>query len=246
MADYFAKSLANYPEAISYLKERGVNQEMMDSGAVGFCPPYANHRFPLIRGRVVVPVRDVHGRIVAFAGRKFEPLEAVTLRAMWESFGHEPAKAQKRIDQWQRGKWINEPYPKGKHLFNLDRAKHAARERGFMVLVEGYMDALVLSANGLENTVASCGVALTEWHASLLARFCDHVVPMMDGDSAGENSREKIVSCLNDASLTEHWLKLPDGLDPDQLVLKTPDAGKRLRIGIERIIEGGMREVTLS
>ena len=243
LALQFNKNLRAYPDAISYLANRGVSSRLIENGKLGFCPPFFEYRFPLLRGRIIVPIRDAHGRVVAFAGRKYEPMETITLKALWDTFDYKPSLAEKKVKQWQDGKWINESFPKGRHLFNMDTAKKAARERNYVVVVEGYLDALISSDRHLENTVATCGVALSEYHLAIIARYCDNIVLIMDPDEAGLKAVEKMRPMIEEAGLRCFTITLPDGLDPDEFVLKF--GGKQLRRAIEGMIAEGISHRTI-
>lgn len=224
------KNLLIYPEAIQYLEDRGISKSMVESHGVGFCPPYFSHYSdgklllsPLMKGRITVPVRNVHGSIVAFAGRQFEPMISSVERAFWAMYPNSPADAQARIDKWKRGKWINESFAKKFHLFHLNVAKQWAREMGFIVLVEGYFDSLMLEASQLPNNSALCGTRLTAWHAAMIARYCRTAIMLLDGDAAGENALEHIKPCLDEAGITFKYIVLPPGYDPDTFIIRYGD-----------------------
>src|SRR5579862_1281629 len=103
-------------------------------------------------------------------------------------YKNNPGNAQSKIDQWNRGKWINESFLKKFHLYNINIAKHFAREMNYIILVEGYFDALILSEYKLPNTVALCGTYLSEWHTATISRYCRHVVTIFDPDEAGKKA----------------------------------------------------------
>lgn len=175
--------------------------------------------FPLLRGRIIVPINDCNGNLIAFAGRQFKPFEEMTVQSFWDSFGNEPAKAQDRVSKWRKGKWLNEPYQKSKHLFNLDKAKKSIRLSNLVYIVEGYFDALILSCYGIENVVATCGTALSEHHLALLYRYCDRVVLMLDGDNAGILASEKMLEKIENNEMIGYRLVLPENFDPDEFLL---------------------------
>ena len=244
VAALFSRNLLQNTQALEYLKERGLPLDLVKQGLIGFCPPYYGHWFDLIRGRITVPIRDVHGRIVAFAGRQFEPMEAITERAFWESYGRDPDKAHKRFEKWKRGKWLNESgFSKSRHLYFLDRAKDAARERNYIVLVEGYFDTLVLAQNDVTNTAAVCGLALTEYHVATIKRYCDHVVFILDPDEAGLRSLSKMREIAEAGRLKHHSVFLPNKLDPDEFVLKY--GAKALKASIEKMILNDTKELVV-
>jgi len=244
VAGLFSRNLLQNSAALDYLKERGLSEELVKQGLIGFCPPYYDHWFDLIRGRITVPIRDVHGEIVAFAGRQFEPMKEMTERAFWDSYGRDPAKAHKRFEKWLRGKWLNEVgFSKSRHLYNLNDAKSYARERNYLILVEGYFDVLVARVNGLENTAGVCGLALTDYHVSTIKRYCDHVVFLLDPDDAGQRALEKMRVAADAGDLKHHAVYLPDKFDPDEFILK--HGGQVLRKGIENIIAKDKKELRI-
>lgn len=124
------------------------------------------HTWPL-----VMPIRDASGKAVALAGRCLLPEE----------------------ERKERGipKYMNTVYFKTHHLFGLHRAKRAILESGTAHVVEGYFDVMLAHQEGLLNTVACCGVALSRRHISLLARYAKKVVLLFDNDKEGQKSAEK-------------------------------------------------------
>jgi len=243
ISQQFSRELLSNEKALEYVNERGIKKELIEQGRMGFCPPYSRHWFPLLKGRIIVPIRDVHGTIIAFAGRKYEAMQELTHNALWDAFGHEPAQAKDKIDKWNKGKWINEPYPKQRHLFNLYEGKEIIRKRNYINLVEGYLDALVLSSKNMGNTAAICGTALSQYHVALIKRYCDHVVLMLDADDAGEQAVIRSKPIIEEADLKLHVVYLPKGYDPDEFVLKY--GSKQLRLGIEQMIVDNTEELKI-
>lgn len=244
IAHLFSGYLLTNEPAIKHLESRGISRKMIEDEDVGFCPPFLNYWFPLMLGRIIVTIKDVHGNIVAFAGRQYEPSAEAAKKALRQMYEDKPADAEKRILMWERGKWLNEPFPKTKHLFNLNTAKDFARKRGYIIIVEGYFDALVLASMGLENTVAVCGTALTDRHIALISRYCKNVVLLLDGDKAGTKAATSMIPKLKEAELIPHSIHLPDGYDPDEFVLKV--GGKRFRRVIENLISEGNQELKIN
>jgi len=236
VAALFSRNLLQNRAALDYLAERGLTENLVKDGLIGFCPPYYDHWFDLIRGRITVPIRDVHGKIVAFAGRQFEPMKDITERAFWDSYGRDPAKKKKRFEKWLRGKC--------RHLYHLNDAKPYMRQRNYVVLVEGYFDVLVLRQNGLQNTAAVCGLSLTDQHVAILKRYCDHVVFLLDPDEAGERALDKMKATAEAGELTWHSVLLPNKLDPDEFVLKY--GCDKLRRGIENMIAADKKELRIT
>jgi DNA primase len=155
------------------------------------------------RGRVIFPVRDIAGRLLAFGGRLIDG---------------------------EGAKYINSPegvlYSKRKNLYLLHRAKEAARASGRLILVEGYMDAIRLHLGGFEETAASLGTALTEEQALLIRRLADRCCICYDSDLAGQEAAMRGMYVLQKAGLDVRVVDLPRGKDPDDL-LSLPD-GKEL------------------
>lgn len=151
--------------------------------------------YDFFRNRLIFPIRDVSGNVVAFGGR---------------DLGDSPAK------------YINSPetpvYKKARVLYGLYEARDAMRREKYAILVEGYFDLIRCFDGGVENVVASCGTALTEQQAALIRRYVPEVVVVYDGDSAGIKAALKGTSILTAAGLRVRALALPDGKDPDDFV----------------------------
>lgn len=211
----FVRNLNENNTAKKYFLSRGLSRSLVDKGLVGFCPVSTRYQFPLLRGRLIVPIRDVYGNTIALAGRQIPDLKDKLIESLWESFGNEPAKCQDRITKWERGKWINEPYQKTKNLFFLDHSKSFAREKNYLILVEGYFDVLSLYDNGVKNVAALCGTSISEHQIALASRFCDNIVIMMDSDDPGKIAASKIVNKIQQMGLNHYKVFLPHGMDPD-------------------------------
>jgi len=243
-------NLLNYPEAMDYLSKRGISQDEVKNSNLGFCPPYFSHYVgknmvlsPLMKGRITVPIKDAYGNIIAFAGRKFEQLEQSVELAFWQLYNNSPSEAQFRIDQWKRGKWINESFPKKFHLFNLDIAKSEMRKKEFAFIVEGYFDSLTMNSFDLSNNVALCGTRLTDWHATKLSRYCSTVFALLDGDDAGKKALVHIKETLKDVNINLKVISLPDGYDPDTFLLKF--GSKIINKAVSRMFEKDLEEINL-
>ena len=151
--------------------------------------------YDLFRNRLMFPIKDVAGNIVAFGGR---------------DLGDSPAK------------YINSPendvYKKSRVLYGLHEARDALRLGKRAILVEGYFDVLRLFEAGLETAVAPCGTSLTAEQAALIRRYVPEVLVVFDGDAAGIKAALRGVSVLVSAGLSVKALTLPDGQDPDDFV----------------------------
>ena len=158
--------------------------------------PVAYDRF---RHRVMFPIHDLSGRLVAFGGRA--------------------------LDADQPAKYLNSPetplFHKGNLLFNAHRARKAAHDTGHVIVVEGYMDVIALSAAGFKESVAPLGTALTEAQAALLWRLAPEPILCFDGDSAGRKAAFRAIDTVLPhlkPGVSLRFAFLPDGQDPDDLV----------------------------
>jgi len=155
------------------------------------------------RHRLMFPVTDAQGRIVAFSGRALPALE--------EDQDRDPP-----------AKYINSPegplYQKGKLLFGLWEGRVSIRRKGWAVLCEGNFDVVCLHRQGLDNAVAPLGTALTANQARLLRRFAERVVLLFDGDEAGRKAVRAAHPHLAEAGLPARVVALPEGHDPDSFL----------------------------
>ena len=143
---------------ISHLKGLGYSMSEMED--VSLANSFRGRSFDFFRHRVMVPIRDVQGRLIAFGGRA--------------------------LSNDQQQKYKNSRYDKGSVLFGLDHARKIARSRQRAIVVEGYLDALKMRMSGFPETVACQGTALTPEHLRSLRSATSEVVLLFDGDKAGQ------------------------------------------------------------
>ena len=147
------------------------------------------------RNRIMFPIANDQGRIIAFTGRTLA------------------------TDEKAGPKYLNSPetpvYSKSRVLFNLDRAREAIRKLDYAVLVEGQMDCISVYAAGFHNVIASSGTAFTELQARLLGRFSKNVVVNFDPDTAGARATERTLGLLVEEEFQIKVLALEQGFDPD-------------------------------
>ncbi|MGB8989184.1 MAG: DNA primase [Candidatus Sulfotelmatobacter sp.] len=147
------------------------------------------------RNRVIFPIANDAGKIIAFTGRTLA------------------------TDEKSGPKYLNSPetgiYSKGRVLFNLDQAKEAIRKLDYAILVEGQMDCISVYAAGFHNVIASSGTAFTEIQAKLLGRFSKNVVVNFDPDTAGAKATERTLGLLIEEEFQIKVLSLEQGFDPD-------------------------------
>lgn len=231
IAAYYSAQLRQSPEAIEYLKARGLSGETAKRFSIGYVPDGwdgLQKQFPheeaamvktgmLIQGgngkrpyqrfrnRIMFPIRDKRGRVIAFGGRV--------------------------LDQ-QEPKYLNSPetplFHKGQELYGLYEARKSGQDAGMIIVVEGYMDVVALAQHGIENSVATLGTAANQQHSEILFRTVSNIVFCFDGDRAGRAAAWRALTatlpCLQDGR-DAHFLFLPDGEDPDSVVKSGGAAG---------------------
>jgi DNA primase len=191
----------------SFLKSRGYRDE--DVAAVGLIKktekPGGDPYYDVFRGRIMFPIGDTSGRIVAFSGRII-------------------------IDDEKSPKYLNSPetmlYNKSKTLYGLDRAKMDIRKRDYSILVEGQMDLVMSHQAGFTNTVASSGTAFTEDRGAdsafgLLTRLSDNIVVAFDSDLAGQKAVKRIVPALS-LGMNVKIVDIKGGKDPADIIKSNP------------------------
>jgi DNA primase len=157
--------------------------------------PQSSAMYSKFRNRVMFPITNDVGKIIAFTGRTLA------------------------TDEKAGPKYLNSPetgiYSKGRVLFNLDHAKEAIRKLDYAILVEGQMDCISVYAAGFHNVIASSGTAFTEIQAKLLGRFSKNVVVNFDPDTAGAKATERTLGLLIEEEFQIKVLLLEQGFDPD-------------------------------
>jgi len=218
--DYYLLQLKQHPEAIDYLKQRGISGETAKDFAIGYAPPGWNNligeRGPLteagmliekdngqsydrFRHRIIFPIRDRRGRSIAFGGRV--------------------------IAAEDNPKYLNSPespvFHKGSEIYGLFELKKAVQHIDQIFITEGYMDVIALAEQGVKTAVATLGTAINNDQIEKLFRSCKNLVFCFDGDTAGRKaawrSLEQCLTSLKEGRLAR-FLFLPDGQDPDSYI----------------------------
>lgn len=223
---YLLKNTEHGKAAIEYLRGRGFNDKVIDQFQIGFAPDrwdtlvqfLTKREFDLnemekggllsrrhesddfldrFRGRIMFPIHDRNGRIIAFAGR---------------------------ILGDGQPKYLNSPesklFNKSRILYNLHQAKPSIRKLRQIVLFEGYGDVISAWEAGVQNGVATMGTSLTESHAALMKTMADEIVICYDGDRAGQAAAMKSIPLLEGVGLSVRISVLTEGLDPDEFIRK--------------------------
>lgn len=199
----------SWTDLVDYLRSKNyTDQELRDSGLVTVSQKNGN-LFDRFRDRLMFPIIDVRGNVIGFGGRIMNNSDK------------------------SAAKYLNSPetliFNKRKNLFALNLAKKS--KLGYLILVEGYMDAIALHQYGFDCAVASLGTALTEDGANLLSRYTEQVVLIYDGDEAGQNATQRAIPILEKAGLQVKVLKMRDAKDPDEYLKKF--GADRFRILLE-------------
>jgi DNA primase len=224
--EFFALSLTETGEGrrgLAYLEQRGVQEATRKLFKLGYAPNswdalsgYLKSKgaslaqiersglvslkeqggfYDRFRGRLMFPICDAQGRVVAFGGRILGEGEP---------------------------KYLNSPetalYTKGQHLFGLSYARDPIRQRGYAILVEGYLDFLIPYQAGVRHLVASLGTALTDNQVRLLGRYAKRIIVNFDPDAAGVNATKRSLELLLSQGFKVNVLTLPDNLDPDEFI----------------------------
>jgi DNA primase len=232
-AEFYRAQLKASPRAVDYLKHRGLTGAIAARFGLGFAPPgwrtlagvFARYDDPLLeeaglvrqkddgaepadgtdrgrydwfRERIMFPIRSLSGEIIGFGGRVLDD---------------------------SKPKYINSPetpvFSKGRELYGLFEARQALRDKGYALVVEGYMDVVALAQSGFANAVATLGTACTPDHVQKLFRFTDAVVFSFDGDAAGRRAAARALeAALPHATDLRNvrFLFLPPEHDPDSFV----------------------------
>lgn len=169
--------------------------------------PNQSNLYSRFRNRVMFPICNEQGKVIAFTGRTLA------------------------TDEKSGPKYLNSPetpiYFKGRVLFNLHKAKEAVRHLGYAILVEGNVDSITVYEAGFKNVIATSGTAFSEAQVRLLARFTKQVVVNFDPDTAGANATEKSITMLLEEGFNIKVLSLQSGFDPDLFIRRKGAAAYR-------------------
>ncbi|MDG5786561.1 DNA primase [Evansella sp. AB-P1] len=213
-------------EGREYLRKRGFTKEIIDKFQIGYAPnswdfltsflekrkfpvkemvscgllaerEFDNKAFDRYRDRIMFPIWDKQGNIIAFGGR---------------------------ILKDGQPKYLNSPesavFNKSEILYNFHQARPAMRKKREAVLFEGYVDVISAWRAGIENGVATLGTALTEGQIKMLSRNADQVILCYDSDTAGQNATLKNAQLLEEKEVSVRVARLPEGMDPDDFIQK--------------------------
>ena len=191
----FGYALSRWDGLLRAMKKRGYPEKLVETAGLIVPRQTGTGHYDRFRHRLMLPIWDVAGHVIGFGGRALEAQEV---------------------------KYLNSPetplYRKGTHLYGLNLATRAIRDRNMAIVVEGYFDALMLHAHGFEYAVATLGTALTTEQARLLGRYTSRVTLLFDPDAAGIGAARRNLEHLINVDLDWRVVVLPGGLDPDAFV----------------------------
>lgn len=199
-------ALNSWDSLFSFFRGKNVSPQILDKAGLVIPREKKEGYYDRFRGRIIFPIFNLTGKVVAFGGRTI--------------FDAEP-------------KYLNSPdtpvYSKGKLLYGLNFCKEAIREQEEVVLVEGYTDFVSLYRAGIRNIAASLGTSLTPDQVSLAARFASRIIVSYDADSAGRRAASRAVSLGFEKGIQIKILNLPPKMDPDSFInQRGPEAFKEL------------------
>ncbi len=225
--EYHSKILMNESsDALEYLKKRGITKNTIAEFQLGFVPYNSNYHTELLKkfnerdisqtglfyknekynkftnrfnSRIIFPIKNITGEVVAFGGRI--------------------------IRNEKLAKYINSPetefYKKGKHVFNLDKARSTPNRSEHVVVVECYMDVISMYSSGIKNVVSNSGTALTENQINLIWNFFSYPIICLDGDPSGQKASLRIAENLLQYIRENKkigFVSLSNGMDPDDYI----------------------------
>jgi DNA primase len=255
-SDFFNQQLfkSENNQALSYLKKRGLNENIIKEFNLGYVPWQNNFYEKLLtkfseieislsglyyknvktnkfvdrfNSRIIFPINNLSGEVIAFGGRI--------------------------IRDTQLAKYINSPetefYKKGRTVFNLDKAKAFRSETNETIIVEGYMDVVSLHAAGVKNTISNSGTALTDTQIELIWKFFSNPIICLDGDQSGQSAAlriaEKLLPLINENNKI-YFSIMPKGEDPDDFIKKNGKDKFNNFLKSKKIIQSYIWDVYLS
>jgi DNA primase len=230
-ATFYQRTLLASPEAVEYVKHRGLNRQVVHDFRLGYAPAdgrsllgfltkkgyspgelkdgglVGSRGTDLFRDRLMVPLMDGQGQVIGFTARLIRDVKGAP-------------------------KYLNTPqtllYDKGRHVFGLHLAKEAVRKSDRAVIVEGNLDVISSHQAEVKNVVATAGTALTDHHLKALSRLTDHIVLGFDADKAGIAATERAIPIAQAVGVELGIVVLPDDVkDPDELIQQDVAKWKR-------------------
>lgn len=244
---FYEKNLAKEPKVRDYLHARGLTDETIKDFRIGWAPDewrvVHDHLkkyqvsdiekvglikktekgyYDRFRGRIMFPISDSSGRVIAFTGRIF-------------------------VDDKEQAKYLNSPdtvlYDKGTTIYALDKAKIDIKKKNYTILVEGQMDLIMSHQAGITNTVAVSGTALTEHMLTMLRRFSPNVLIAFDSDTAGKNAAYRAALMALGLGMDVKVADVPGEKDPADLILKDKNEWREVLKNATPIVEFELNQI---
>lgn len=186
-----------WDDTVNWARSKGFDLATVEKAGLILKKEGGDHYYDRFRGRLMFPICDEQGRVVAFSGRVLDGDE-------------------------KTAKYINSPetpiFTKSKVFFGLDKSKRAILDAGFAIICEGQLDLIACFMGGVQNIVAPQGTAFTEQHARILKRYVDEAVLCFDSDNAGQNAAVRALDSLLASGLAIRVAIVPPPHDPDSFI----------------------------
>lgn len=190
-------SLPTWEGLLTAITEKGYSHQTLERAGLVIPRESGKGFYDRFRGRIIFPIYSIEGDVIGFGGRTLDD---------------------------SLPKYLNSPetplYSKGENLYALDKAKDHIRKEGFLILVEGYMDAIALHQSNIPNTAATLGTALTNGHIKVIKRFTKKLVLVFDADPAGRKAASMGLDIFLEGGMEVKVVSLPQGDDPDSFVMR--------------------------
>ncbi len=185
-------SLPQWDAAYRYLRQKGIETAALEKTGLIIRKDSGDGFYDRFRDRIIFPILDLKKRVIGFGGRVLDD---------------------------SLPKYINSPestiYIKGENLYCLEKARQEIGKRGYLLIVEGYLDAIMTYQKGIRNAAATLGTALTQGHLRLIKRFTNNIVLVFDPDSAGKKAAIRSASLFIESGMKAKVASLSEGTDPD-------------------------------
>jgi len=192
-----------WDDTVNWAKNKGHALALVEQAGLILRKESSDHYYDRFRGRLIFPICDEQGRVIAFSGRILTGDE-------------------------KTAKYVNSPetpiFTKGKVFFGLDKSKRAILDAGFAIICEGQLDLIACYMGGVQNVVAPQGTAFTPDHARILKRYVDEVVLCFDSDNAGQNAAIRVLDSLLASGLAIRVATVPAPHDPDSFIKQSGGA----------------------
>ncbi len=255
---YYRNQLANHPagkQASEYLQKRGLNQATLDGFMLGYAPDGWDNLVQYLSGKGVDKGRMLEAGLVSERddGGIYDKFRNRIMIPIRDANGHMAGFGARILDPNDVPKFLNSPqtalFDKGRLLYGLDAARKSIRAQDQAVLVEGYLDVIMLHQAGYTNTISPMGTALTEDQLRMLKKYTHRIILALDADAAGQKATLRGLQIARDAMdketdlvLDVHGLlrqesrlqadirvtTIPEGMDPDEVVLRDPAEWKTI------------------